>query len=139
METERSALIQQQGADSALGMLVALRSIGEQSAYELWTGCLSRDYANQRKLASYGGLAPTHWRSGGVAHDQGLSGSGNPRIRKLMIQLAGRRPQDLALARPARRARVLAPTPSPKQRHQCRPSSPIRSSTHRQRDYQMSH
>lgn len=88
VEAERTALIQQQGADSPLGMLVALRSIGEQSAYELWTECLCRDYANQRKLASYGGLAPTPWRSGSVAHDQGLSGSGNPRIRKLMLQLA---------------------------------------------------
>ena len=28
------------------------------------------------------------WRSGSLCHEQGLSQSGNPRVRKLMIQLA---------------------------------------------------
>lgn len=88
VEGERDRLVRQSPPDSALAMLVDVRSIGEQSAYELTTECLYRDYANQRKIASYSGLAPSPWRSGSIEHEQGLSGSGNPRLRKLMIQLA---------------------------------------------------
>jgi len=88
VEAERDALIRKSAPDSRIAMLVGMRSIGEQSAYELCTECLYRDYANQRKLAAYGGLVPSPWRSGSIRHDQGLAGSGNPRVRKLMIQLA---------------------------------------------------
>jgi len=40
------------------------------------------------RLASYAGLAPTPWQSGSVAHEQGVSKAGNPRLRTTMIQLA---------------------------------------------------
>ena len=34
------------------------------------------------------GLAPTPWQSGSVGREQGISQSGNPRLRTTMIQLA---------------------------------------------------
>jgi transposase len=39
-------------------------------------------------VAAYAGLAPTPWQSGAVRHEQGVSRSGNPRLRTAMIQLA---------------------------------------------------
>ena len=39
-------------------------------------------------MAAYAGLAPTPWQSGSVAHEQGVSKAGNPRLRTTMIELA---------------------------------------------------
>jgi transposase len=53
-------------------------------------------------VASYAGLAPTPWQSGSVAHEQGVSKAGNPKLRTTMIQLAWlwlRHQPDSALAR----------------------------------------
>ena len=51
-------------------------------------GGIFRSFSNRRQVASYAGLAPTPWRSGSVAHEQGISKAGNPRLRTTMIQLA---------------------------------------------------
>src|SRR4051794_24049527 len=45
-------------------------------------------FRNRRELASYAGLAPSPWQSGGVDHEQGISKAGNARVRKTMGQLA---------------------------------------------------
>jgi transposase len=47
-----------------------------------------RNFANRRELAAYAGLAPSPWKSGGIDGEQGISKSGNARLRKSMIQLA---------------------------------------------------
>ena len=49
---------------------------------------LSRHFDNRRQVAAYAGLAPTPWQSGSVNREQGISQSGNPRLRTTMIQLA---------------------------------------------------
>jgi transposase len=41
-----------------------------------------------RWIAAYAGLALTPWQSGSVNREQGISQSGNPRLRTTMIQLA---------------------------------------------------
>ena len=51
-------------------------------------GGLFRSFSNRRQVAAYAGLAPTPWRSGSVAHEQGVSKAGNPQLRTTMIQLA---------------------------------------------------
>ena len=53
-----------------------------------WAEGLFRSFSNRRQVAAYAGLAPTPWRSGSVAHEQGVSKAGNPRLRTTMIQLA---------------------------------------------------
>jgi transposase len=88
VESERDALLAEEPPITPLGMLMALRSIANQSAYELWTECLYRQFAGRRQVAAYAGLAATPWRSGSLRHEQGLSQAGNPRVRKLMIQLS---------------------------------------------------
>jgi transposase len=88
VEAARDAQLAAQPASSAPAALLALRAIGAQAAHQLWVECLYRRLAGSRQVAAYGGLAPTPWRSGSVQREQGLSRSGNPRVRKLMTQLA---------------------------------------------------
>jgi transposase len=75
-------------APQPVGMLLALKGIGPDFAGVLWSEGLSRHFSNRRQVASYAGLAPTPWRSGSIAHEQGVSKAGNPRLRTTMIQLA---------------------------------------------------
>lgn len=94
VESERDAALAEaeQTACSEMphpaALLLALRGIGPQAASELWLECLYRQFATGRQLAAYGGLAATPWRSGSIQREQGISRSGNPRVRRLMIQLA---------------------------------------------------
>jgi transposase len=69
-------------------MLARLRGIGPEFAAVLWSEGLFRSFRNRRQVAAYAGLAPTPWQSGSVDHEQGVSKSGNPRLRTTMIQLA---------------------------------------------------
>lgn len=72
----------------APAMLMAIKGIGPEFAAVLWSEGLSRTFANRRQVAAYAGLAATPWRSGSIAHEQGISQSGNRRLRTTMIQLA---------------------------------------------------
>ncbi len=69
-------------------MLINLNGIGPEIAAVLWSEGLYRCFANRRQVAAYAGLAPTPWQSGSVAHEQGVSKAGNPRLRTTMLQLA---------------------------------------------------
>jgi transposase len=61
---------------------------GPDGATKLWSEGLSRHFSNRRQVAAYAGLAPTPWQSGGIAHEQGVSKAGNPRLRTTMVQIA---------------------------------------------------
>jgi len=73
---------------SPAAMLAKLKGIGPEFAMVLWTEAFYRSFVNRRQVAAFGGLAPTPWQSGSIAHEQGVSQSGNPRLRTTMIQLA---------------------------------------------------
>lgn len=88
IEAERTAMIERMTSNSPAPMLLRLRSIGHELAAVLSFEGLNRTYANRRQLASYGGLAPTPWKSGTIDRDLGISKAGNPRLRKAMIELA---------------------------------------------------
>ena len=92
VEAERDALLasaKPTEETSALpAMLVGLKGIGPEFAAVLWSEGLYRIFANRKQVAAYAGLAPTPWQSGTVAHEQGVSKAGNPRLRTTMIQLA---------------------------------------------------
>ena len=47
-----------------------------------------RPFANRKQLASYVGLAPMPYQSGGMDRDRRIRRSGNPRARTAIIQLA---------------------------------------------------
>jgi len=91
-----------QAQPSPVGQLVRLRGIGSELAASLWTEGLSRPFANRRKAGAYPGLTPTPWRSGQLDREQGVSKTGNQRLRTKMLELAWLWPihqPDSALAR----------------------------------------
>jgi transposase len=106
VEAERDALFvcttKTEQTPAPRTMLIDLRGIGPEFAAVLWSEGLHRSFGNRKEVASYAGLAPTPWQSGSVAHEQGVSKAGNPRLRTTMIQLAWlwlRHQPDSALAR----------------------------------------
>lgn len=71
-----------------MAMLLDIKGIGPEFAAVLWMEAFFRSFTNRKQVAAYAGLAPTPWQSGSVAHEQGVSKAGNPRLRTTMIQLA---------------------------------------------------
>jgi transposase len=90
VEAERDALVQADDvrARSPAALLMQLRGIGPEFATVLWMEGLFRNFTNRRQLAAYAGLAPSPWQSGGISREQGISRSGNPRLRTTVIELA---------------------------------------------------
>lgn len=77
-----------EASSQAPALLLNLKGIGPEFAAVLWSEGLSRQFDNRRQVAAYAGLAPTPWQSGQINHDQGVSKSGNPRLRTTLIQVA---------------------------------------------------
>jgi transposase len=97
VEAERDALLEPEGdaAPAPVAALAGLRGVGPEFAAVLWLECFLRTFGNRRQtfgnrrqVAACAGLAPTPWQSGSVDHEQGVSQSGNPKLRSTMIQLA---------------------------------------------------
>jgi transposase len=85
-----------------VAMLLGLKGVGPGFAGALWSEGLFRHFDNRRQVAAYAGLAPTPWQSGRVDHEQGVSKAGNPRLRAVIVEMAGlwlRHQPDSALAR----------------------------------------
>lgn len=89
IEKARDAMLAAAEATSpAPALLLNLKGIGPELAAVLWSEGLSRKFDNRRQVAAYAGLAPTPWQSGQIDQEQGVSKSGNPRLRTAFIQLA---------------------------------------------------
>src|ERR1022692_342901 len=90
VEGERDALLaaEETSAPAPAAMLLNIKGIGPEFAAVLWSEGLFRHFDNRRQVAAYAGLAPTPWQSGAVDREQGVSKSGNPRLRTTLIQLA---------------------------------------------------
>lgn len=69
--------------------LAALRGIGENGALTLTTELFAwRGFTNGRQIGGIVGLTPTPYRSDQMVVEQGISQSGNRRVRALSIELA---------------------------------------------------
>ena len=68
--------------------LLRLKGIGPETASVLRLEAFHRSFGNRREIAAYAGLTPTPWKSGGLDTEQGISKSGNARLRRTMVQLA---------------------------------------------------
>ena len=90
VERARDALVhtEVEKPDTPAGVLIKLKGIGPEFASLLWLEALFRRFANRRQVGAYGGLAPSPWQSGSIERDQGISKSGNHRLRRTMIELA---------------------------------------------------
>jgi len=90
VERARDALVhtEVEKPDTPAGVLIKLKGIGPEFASLLWLEALFRSFANRRQVGAYGGLAPSPWQSGSIERDQGISKSGNHRLRRTLIELA---------------------------------------------------
>jgi transposase len=68
--------------------LVKLKSIGSEFATVLVGEVFFRPFSNRQQVASYVGLTPSHFQSGPMSRDQGISKAGNPKARTTMVELA---------------------------------------------------
>ena len=68
--------------------LQRIRGIGANFSAVLVREVLYRSFGNRRQLASYVGIAPMPYQSGGMDRDRSISRAGNPRARTTLIQLA---------------------------------------------------
>ena len=70
-------------------LLSQLRGIGPESS---WVTAMEffgwRQFANRREVAGAAGLVPTPYRSGDSGGEQGISKAGNPRVRRMMIEVS---------------------------------------------------
>jgi transposase len=89
VERARDALVAESvERNTPAALLVKLKGIGPEFASLLWLESLFRGFGNRRQVAAYAGLAPSPWQSGSIDRDQGISKSGNRRLRHTMIELA---------------------------------------------------
>jgi transposase len=68
--------------------LQQIKGLGPVFSATLANEVFYKDFRNRREVASYCGLSPSPWRSGGIAREQGISKAGNPRARRQAIELA---------------------------------------------------
>jgi transposase len=68
--------------------LVKLRCLGPEFACVLVSEVFYRSFANRQQVASYVGLSPSHFQSGAMCRDRGISKAGNSKARTTMIELA---------------------------------------------------
>src|ERR1700738_697768 len=71
-----------------IAALQRLRGIGPNFAAVLVREVLYRSFANRLQLARHLGIAPMHYKSGGMDRDRRISGAGNRRTRTTLDQLA---------------------------------------------------
>jgi transposase len=69
-------------------LLRRVKSLGPVFSAALANEVFYKDFRRGREVASYVGLAPSPWRSGGTDREQGISKAGNPRARQKAIELA---------------------------------------------------
>ncbi len=85
-ERDQAASVTDAGRKAAL--LVRFAGIGAVSAHLLVDEVFHRAFANRREVAGFFGLASSPHSSGSVQRDQGISRAGNPRARRVAIELA---------------------------------------------------
>ena len=69
-----------------LHRMISLGPVGACAlAYEFFGW---RRFHNRREVGALAGLTDTPWRSGDLAHSQGISKAGNKRVRHVMIEVA---------------------------------------------------
>ncbi|MGH7160832.1 MAG: IS110 family transposase [Acetobacteraceae bacterium] len=91
VEAERAEALAATADDATTQKITALQrihGIGPNFAAVLVREVLYRSFANRRQLASYVGIAPMPYQSGGIDRDRRISRAGNPRARTTLIQLA---------------------------------------------------
>ena len=71
-------------------MLSCVFGLGLATATGLVREVFCRSFADRKAIAGFVGLTGTPFNSGGSEREQGISKNGNPRIRRILLQLAWR-------------------------------------------------
>jgi transposase len=69
-------------------LLLRLKAFGPAFTATLVNELFYKGFRNRREVASYCGLTPSPWKSGGIDREQGISKAGNRRARHKAIELA---------------------------------------------------
>lgn len=91
LDAERAAALAAAPDEAACRKITALRrirGIGDNFAAVLVREVLYRPFGNRKQLASYVGLTPMPYQSGGMDRDRRISRAGNTRARTTLVQLA---------------------------------------------------
>jgi transposase len=91
MEAERTEALAATTNNTLTQKITALqriRGIGANFSAVLVREVLYRSFANRRQLASYVGITPMPYQSGGMDRDRSISRAGNARARTTLIQVA---------------------------------------------------
>ncbi len=89
LEKVRHERLREQPCAGKISSLLRLRAVGMNGAWVLGHEVFGwRQFRNRREVAGCIGLTPAPFQSGDSCHDQGISKSGNPRVRKLLIEIA---------------------------------------------------
>lgn len=91
LECQRDAVLEDEAPGRAARMiqtLALLRGIGAQSATVLVYEAFIRSFSGGKALGCYAGLTGTPFNSGSSEREQGISKSGNRRLRGAMGELA---------------------------------------------------
>jgi transposase len=91
VEAERDEAANTRPQDQTCRKIAALcriRGLGDNFAAVLTREVFYRSFDNRRQIASYVGITPMPYQSGGMDRDRRISRAGNPRARTTMIQLA---------------------------------------------------
>jgi transposase len=75
-------------AEARIMHLIDLKGIGPHGGQGLINEVFYRSFDNRRQVGSYFGLTGTPYDSGGSRREQGISKAGNPRARKLSVELS---------------------------------------------------
>jgi transposase len=77
------------GKQPLVAQLMRLCAVGPKSAWMFVQEVFGwRRFANRRELAGYLGLAPTPYASGDSQIEQGISKSGNARVRSVLVEIS---------------------------------------------------
>jgi transposase len=93
IEDARAKVVEVEKPDRLQRMIQALAGlfgVGVETATVLVHEVLSRRFKDRRALGAFVGLTGTPYDSGGSKTEQGISKSGNPRVRRMLSQLAWR-------------------------------------------------
>ena len=91
VKQERQQLLDESDADGVenVRQLLLLKGIGIDSAWLMTTELFAwRPYRNRKQAASLVGLTPTPYDSGERSREQGISKTGNRRVRAVLIEIA---------------------------------------------------
>ena len=76
--------------EAMIARLAGLEGVGANDAMLLVHEVFCREFRNRRQLASWAGLTPAPWASGGSRREQGIDKAGSPWVRAQLMQLAWR-------------------------------------------------